>query len=372
MLTGSTGSLGSYILDTLATNKKVSKVYCLNRGPGSFERQQKSQAAKGLAPLAKDKVVCLDADLSKSRFGLSADEYKSLLHDTTDIIHNAWQVDFNLSVESFTSQSAGVRRLVDFSVHARFGPGIFFVSSISAVGNWFATKPASGENGTQPQQVPAQIFHDWSVSESTGYGQSKLLAENILDAAASQASVPAVICRVGQVAGPTTGEGIWPKQEWLPSLIASSKHLGVLPDSLGPLETVDWVPVDKLSRVIVELAVDHPPRRDGEGGAEVFHAVNPRHSTWASLVPTVAKSLGVKPLPLREWIMALKESEGKDVDLAAHPAIKIKDFYEGLIGGREHIVSLDTSGSVATSATLAGLQPIQTEMVENWLTQWAF
>lgn len=64
LLTGSTGSLGSYILDSLMRNSDVSRVYCLNRGHESLKRQERSQLSKGLGHL-NSKVKCLDANLSQ-------------------------------------------------------------------------------------------------------------------------------------------------------------------------------------------------------------------------------------------------------------------------------------------------------------------
>ena len=52
-----------------------------------------------------------------------------------------------------------------------------------------------------------------------GYGESKYVAELLLEAGADKCGVPAVICRVGQLGGPVTKEkGMWTKQEWLPSV----------------------------------------------------------------------------------------------------------------------------------------------------------
>ena len=52
-----------------------------------------------------------------------------------------------------------------------------------------------------------------------GYGESKYIGELLLEAGAEKCGVPAVICRVGQLAGPVTKTGgMWNKQEWLPSV----------------------------------------------------------------------------------------------------------------------------------------------------------
>ncbi|KAI1147213.1 hypothetical protein F4825DRAFT_471765 [Nemania diffusa] len=369
LLTGSTGSLGSYILDVLQCDASVSRIYCLSRGPDSHHRQELLQASKGLQPLS-NKVQCLDnADLTKSHFGLPTETYKALLEEVTHVVHNAWQVDFNRSVHSFAAHVAFVRRLVDFSAHARFGAALFFVSSISAVG---------GVRG----RVPERVLAGWDAPAATGYGQSKFVAERLLDAAAREAGVPAAFCRVGQVAGPsvvpagaTAAE--WPRKEWLPSLVASSKYLGMVPGSLGPqLDVLDWIPVDQLGKVIVELAIHAPPPPpDAAGGATVYHAVNPQTAAWADLLPAVTRHLGrgeeaVKVVPLETWVGALRASEARVADIAENPAVKLLDFYESLTeaGG----TTLSTERTLGASPTLSAVGPIQSQWMDNWMKQWAF
>ena len=55
-----------------------------------------------------------------------------------------------------------------------------------------------------------------------GYGESKYIGELLLEAGAEKSGVPAVICRVGQLAGPVKKGGVWSKQEWLPSVSTRS------------------------------------------------------------------------------------------------------------------------------------------------------
>ena len=55
-----------------------------------------------------------------------------------------------------------------------------------------------------------------------GYAESKYVAELLLEAGAEKCGVQALICRVGQLAGPVTKKGgMWGKQEWLPSVSSS-------------------------------------------------------------------------------------------------------------------------------------------------------
>lgn len=51
-----------------------------------------------------------------------------------------------------------------------------------------------------------------------GYGESKYVAEQLLEKAGKISGVSAAICRIGQLAGPVVKGGIWNTQEWLPSV----------------------------------------------------------------------------------------------------------------------------------------------------------
>ncbi|KAI5918368.1 hypothetical protein F4810DRAFT_704251 [Camillea tinctor] len=368
LLTGSTGSLGSYILDSLNRDARVSRVYCLNRGQGSLEQQKKSQASKGLGPLG-DKVQCLDADMSKPYFGLVKRDYLELLGEVTTVIHNAWKVDFNLPIDSFGSHIKTVRRFINFSAHSTYGAQIFFISSLSAVANWHS---ATGHTG----KVPERAYEDWRISEAMGYGESKFLAERVLYTAACEAGISTVACQVGQVAGPTTDVGMWPKQEWLPSLIASSKYLGKLPSSLGHLEMVDWVPVDVAAQSIAELAIYSTRSCTTATGAEVYHVANPQPTAWEKLAVKVVLQLQVtgqiEMVSLEAWISSLRESVSAIEDIERNPAIKLLDFFEGLVGKTTEPALLDVEKAVGISQSLANLGPVGDEWMATWMGQWGF
>ena len=121
------------------------------------------------------------------------------------------------------------------------------MSSINSVLNSIAHEKA---------RVPEETIKDLTVPQHMGYAESKYIAERLLDIAATGCNGPVSICRVGQIAGPIRiSEGVWNQQEWLPSLVLSSRHLGVIPSSLSGLETVDCIPIDILSDIITELAL---------------------------------------------------------------------------------------------------------------------
>jgi hypothetical protein len=96
ILTGSTGSLGSYILDSLAACQQVSRIYCLNRKADAEQIQTEANSARSLISKWGFRIKFLQADLSKSCLGLSWEDYDVLVKETSIIIR-----EFILYLHSF-------------------------------------------------------------------------------------------------------------------------------------------------------------------------------------------------------------------------------------------------------------------------------
>jgi hypothetical protein len=234
VLTGSTGSLGSYLLSELLRDFSVTKIYCLNRSADAATKQLWSLREKGLTKLGRfpHRVEFLQAQFGAEKLGLDEAKYDEMLQEVDTIIHNAWKVNFNHRVEAFENPHIdGVRRLVEFSVASEKTAHIHFISSISTI-----------EGYNKGPTIPEVIFDDPSSVLRQGYGESKHVSERICAIASTKCGVPTSIHRVGQIGGPTTELGMWNKQEWLPSLVATSKTIKQIPDSLGSV-SVQWVPV---------------------------------------------------------------------------------------------------------------------------------
>ncbi|KAI1147615.1 hypothetical protein F4825DRAFT_436823 [Nemania diffusa] len=363
LLTGSTGSLGSYILKSLVDNPRISTIYCLNR-------PRVSQLKTTM--ISSTRVECFETDFSRPFLGLSQRQYTTLLDEATTIMHAAWRVDFNLAIDSFQIHVNAIRKLIDLSAQSHFKASIFFVSSIGTVSNWQST--AGGGDS-----VPEEIFTDWNVAQSIGYAESKSVAERLLDTAAKEIGVPTIVCRVGQIAGPTTAAGIWPKQEWLPSLVASSKYIGKLPENLGRAEVIDWIPVDLLGQIMVELATTNSPQSQ-QAGASVYHVTNPKFTSWGELVPVIKSQIeeankganAIELVPFESWLDELYKSViiTNPDNLAQNPAGKIIEYFRSLLKGTP--IRLDTTNATKVSHTLRDLEAVHKGWVENWMRQWAF
>lgn len=372
ILTGSTGSLGSYLLNELLNDPATAKVYCLNRSADAAARQKKSFLEKGL-PWDADrevKVEFLQASFGAEKFGLEDSKYDEMLQSVDTIIHNAWKVDFNHSVSTFEDvHIRGVRRFVDFSLQSAHRAHLHFVSSVATISAW---------NPSHGPAVPETPVENPDVTIPQGYGESKHVAERICLAATRVAGVPTTILRVGQVAGPTLEKGVWNRQEWLPTIIATSKATGRIPTDLGSVP-VDWIPVDKLATIIVELIETRRQTQSStRGNCPAFNLINPSRTPWASLIPAVQRHYPhIQPVDLTTWVNELAQlaaTNPPEAEVAAKPALKLLDFYRGLLSTQGGGLSspMEQRQTKEGSATMRSLGRIDEALMENWLRQWAF
>lgn len=86
ILTGSTGSLGSYLLDVLHRDERVHSINCINGSIDAAKRHANSRAQRRLCSLDSRRVGFLQGDLSLPQFGLSEPHYEGLLLRTTHLM----------------------------------------------------------------------------------------------------------------------------------------------------------------------------------------------------------------------------------------------------------------------------------------------
>ncbi|KIX05583.1 uncharacterized protein Z518_06455 [Rhinocladiella mackenziei CBS 650.93] len=389
ILTGSTGSLGSHILESLLHHPSVSQVICLNRSADAAAKWKQTIVNRKLSTELADpgRVQFLrTTNLGAHCLGLEENSYQHLLQSVTHVILNAWPVNFNLSVSSFEKNHiASIRRFTDFSSSSLRGAHIVFVSSLSSV-----------TSGGLKQSVPEKIIQDNSMPSHMGYGESKYIAERILDAAtaSSKGRIPTTSLRVGQIAGPVPNVDaaedkvkleVWNVQEWFPSLIISSNTVQALPATLGRMENIDWIPVNVLANIVIELLQfdnEEIERQKYSGGGDilltsrVYHLINRAVVTWQQdILPVVQHSLAIdKVVPLSEWIELVGSSSDSDGDInaAANPAAKILPFYQSLLLRRDETLAARpkylTEQTQKGSPILRKIGPVRAEWVNRWLS----
>ncbi|KAK7745063.1 putative NRPS-like protein biosynthetic cluster [Cytospora paraplurivora] len=379
LLTGSTGTVGTYLLRALLDRDGIGHVFCLSRREdGGRAAQTKSFTAAGLATNEldnEDRVTFIHSDFQKPSLGLDGPTYELLQSKIGLVIHAAWPVNFNLTLAAFRPQLAG---LVNFLALASLASAQFiFVSSVAAVGGYRTGPP------------PEEILQDLDTSGPIGYGRAKLLGELLVDSAAQHLgnTVPTTIIRVGQAAGPVRRGGLWNPNEWLPSLVLSSLHLGKVPDSLGPLfDNVDFVPIDLLADVLVDLST--ATTGQAASGATVFNLRNPRLTPWRTLLPAVIDAAVAKHLEVvtpAAWLASLlasSEEEGGDgkTGINKNPALKLLDFFQTLWPPADTAAEaraalapaqpMVVDRALAASPSLRELEPVSLEWMRKWVHEW--
>ncbi|KAI0016851.1 nonribosomal peptide synthetase [Xylariomycetidae sp. FL0641] len=365
LLTGSTGMLGSYLLDLLVRNPHVKRVVCLNRADdGGAKQQARAMHDRGLAPDYATKTTFLHADMSRSDFGLPREDFAQLLETCDRIIHNAWPVNFNIPTESFEPHIRGTRNVANFAAAASKRVAVAFISSIGTVDRWDAKQGLIPERRLEDLELPGG-----------GYGRSKMISSLILEDVAKVAGFPAAIIRVGQIAGPEAEAGFWNKQEWLPSIIASSLYLGALPYELGHMNRVDWTPVERIAQMVLEIdGVSQKLPWDKIEG--YYHGVNPSATTWNELAPAVQSFYGEtrisELIPFKDWIDRLEESQARDTkSLGKNPGLKLLDAYKGMASPLPPM-AFDVTKTLERSPAMRAAKPVTPELMQHWCGQWGF
>lgn len=374
VLTGSTGSLGTHLLQEFLANSNVGHVYCLNRrADASDVHAAKAKTTGFRLDEHRHRVSFIRSELAQPNLGLDATTYNMLLSTATLIVPNAWPVNFIMPLSAFRPEIDGLVNLFRFANSSEKRPKIFYISSVSSVANY--------SSSYTPRIVPELVIEGDRAPQDIGYAKSKLLAEILCELAALNLSIPVSFARVGQIAGPTRANnaGVWNTTEWLPSLILTSMSFGALPDDLGSeLNTIDWMPVDLLAQALVELST-----KPNEGSsAEVFNVVNPRATTWKDILPSLATSIekhtnkAISVIPLQSWLGMLQKSVDEftagNASLAhTHPAIKLHKFYETAMLGAKGPIKWETENAMSTSETLREMPAVCEEWVDKWIQRWA-
>lgn len=313
VVTGATGSLGAHVVAKLASQRSVSKIYCLVRASNeqvAANRVRQSLRERcvyhNLSLAARSKIVAMPSTFGEASLGLQPEQYATLASNLTHVLHFAWSVNFNKGLESFEADCvAGARNLINLCLKAqRPKPASFnFCSSVSTT----VRTPGDEVLETLPESL--------KYAQGMGYAQSKLVTENICDRAAKQTGIEARVLRVGQIIGDTR-HGVWNDTEAIPMIFQTAKTVGALP-TLD--ENPSWLPVDLVASTCLEIACSC-------ANSGVFNVVNHNFFHWTrDLLPLIRRAgLEFEAVSQREWVQRLRAS---NPDPAANPPIKLLDFF---------------------------------------------
>lgn len=352
VLTGATGSLGAHILDQLTHRPDVAKVICLSRAKddADSEVRVRDSLASRKRNIAEEKFVSYAADVNRPDLGLAPETFDEIRRSATAIIHNAWPVNFVLSIDSFDEHIGGAVNLLNLGLRSPYKtkPSFFFSSSV-------------GTRQGRPDSVVAEDFPDSpATAGGMGYGQSKWVVEKILERAGGYGSRVGVL-RIGQLVGDTE-HGIWNETEAWPLMFRSANEVGALPILE---ERLQWFPVDQAARSISELVLT--PARPG---AAVYHVLNPKEATWSDILAGLRRGgLKFDAVNRKEWLARLAKS---NQDVHANPTYKLLSFYQSRIGKDEERAHMEFSvaETARLSPTVAACKAVDADLVALWTRSW--
>ncbi|KAJ7584629.1 hypothetical protein C8J56DRAFT_1090464, partial [Mycena floridula] len=360
LLTGSTGSLGCFLLAQLAEDPTVTSVTCLNRRHNvcPYDRQMQAFRTRGIyiSEAGWRKVRIYESETNLEDFGLESDQIKEF-KQVTHIIHNAWPVNFNRTLESFESHVKALLNLIRLGISSTVARGgipseptrLLFTSSISVVGR-FATR-GSIKIPEAPVDAPSTV--------ELGYAEAKWVCERLSvranDLFHTRLRVSCI--RIGQMSG-AEGSGAWNIDEHIPIMVRASLALNALPELRG---TLSWIPVNRASTVLLECLFS-------KNFSLFYHLENPTRQSWSTILQYLSTSLSPDPLPLipfEKWLDLVRESGEKN---PAWPLTKfMENDFERMSSGS---VSLGTEFCRRDSATLEQSGPIERDCVEEYVAYW--
>jgi amino acid adenylation domain-containing protein/thioester reductase-like protein len=247
-LTGASGFLGCFLLAELL-NRTQSTVYCLVRsstnedGMARIRAKLKSYDLWDAATSAR--IVAVPGDLSKPLLGLSVKQFEMMADVVDAVYHSAAIVHAVYSYDLIKAANVlGTQEIIRMACRGR-RKVLHHISTISV----FPPLLDADEVGPVTEDA---LFERWQ-NLSTGYAQSKWVAEKLVRMAGSR-GVPIAIYRPSFISGsPLSGAGN--PSDFLSRFIFACLQLGFAPD-LDDIDIgINMLPVDYTSRGIVALSL---------------------------------------------------------------------------------------------------------------------
>ncbi|KAJ7918788.1 L-aminoadipate-semialdehyde dehydrogenase [Mycena leptocephala] len=341
VLTGASGSLGAHILNQLVSSSSVRKVICLSRAKSHEESVQRiiqSMTARKL-PLPGDKLVSYAANANAPLLGLTESEYNAVREEVTDVIHNAWPVNFVLSLESYDEHVGGAVNLINLCLASSYAePAAFFFSS-----------SISCRQGAPDATCTEDFASTPSTAAGTGYARSKWVVEKLCQRAAASSGVPVGVLRIGQMVGDSV-TGVWNETEGKAPIFSSSFLVH------GLYSHPSWLPVDYAGKGVAEVVLSLIPP-------------SPPTASWDDILAALkVAGLEFETVDRTEWVQRLARS---DSDGAKNPTIKLLPFFQMRYGKAYRQPMLFLTDKTAQAApSIRASPPISPDLVSKWVAHW--
>lgn len=295
LVTGVTGFLGAFILYDLLTKRSssIAKVYAHVRAKDeatALQRLREGCKGRGIWDdkwVNEGKLEVVLGDLAApQRLGMSEQVYAKLADEVDDILHNGALVHWVYPYSKLRAANVGSTICAIKLCNAGKKAKTFtFVSSTSALDtDHYVRLSDSIVHGQDPAQTgsSAQLHGVPETDDieanakglTTGYGQSKWVAEKLIMITASR-GLKASIVRPGYVVGDSK-TAVTNTDDFLWRLVKGSIQLGLIPDMHN---SINMVPVDHVARIATLACLNNAKELETINktpgtNAKVFHVTN--------------------------------------------------------------------------------------------------
>lgn len=306
LLTGSTGFIGAYLLETLLAETKAD-IWCLVRATDDDAASQrlKQRLLHYRISLQENasRVKVIAGDLAKPKLGLSQQRWQQLAKNLDVIYHNGALVNFVLPYAKLREANVlGTLELLRLSATSQL-KHVHFISTLSAI-------PAS-LHASQP--FPEDGDSHQELGELNGYERSKWVAEALIKQAINQ-GIPATIVRLGRISGHSS-RGVSAESDMIVRLIQGSLMAGVIPQI--PLQ-LQMLPVDFTCLAILALTTNQALT------GSAFHLFNPHGATLAMLRDAaVEQNFELEQVSPAIWLERLSQQAQSSPDHPLFPLFNL-------------------------------------------------
>ncbi|KAK9458860.1 uncharacterized protein V1516DRAFT_642958 [Lipomyces oligophaga] len=322
-LTGATGFLGTNLVDNLLSvhgAKREIKLILHIRAKNSevgLERFKSSAIAYGVwKDDYRPNIEIVIGSLEQEHLGLDSITWKKLTETVDVIIHNGAQVHWVYPYSKLRGPNV-LGTIQAMALASEGKPKIFsFVSSTSAIDTEHYVRLSdsilsNGGNGI----LENDDLQGSKVGLANGYGQSKWASEYLVREAGRRGLVGSVV-RAGYITGDSR-RGITNTDDFIARMIKGCVQLGLSPDIYN---TVNMVPVDHVSRIVISSAFFAPKSPEG---MRVVHSTGHPRLRFNQFLSTIATyGYNLSKVDYVPWRIALEKYVVEEAhDSALYPLL---------------------------------------------------
>lgn len=304
-MTGATGFVGAFLLHDLLRQTEA-QIACLvraNNAAAGLVRIRENLAAYNLWDAAFNaRVIPVVGDLAQPRLGLSDAEFHTLASESELIYHAGAITSFIYPYSTLKPTNVlGTQEVLRLASQVRLKP-VHFTSTLYV----FAPDDRPEGRPAAEDDLPEHVD-----TMHIGYRQSKWVAERLV-LLARERGIPVSIYRPARISGHSSN-GACQTNDFVWRMIRACIEVNSV---MAPNMLMDMVPVDYVSRAIVQLSL----RPDAVG--KVFHLTNP----VPPYLDTIVEWVRAYGYPLRReaydvWRGRLKEAAVHSRESAAYALI---------------------------------------------------